>query len=131
MRPIYNFDMISTIWHEIVCWFPKISQDLPVLACCDHNIVLHWYENQNKNNLVIRFAHSHTASENLLVSPLEGKLQTTISTVVEWHTRIHSTTVDILTLLLWNEIIVCHTTPVGIPLLLWYDILLFHFTTVE
>ena len=73
--------------------------------------------------------HSHTASENLLVSPLEGKLQTTISTVVEWHTRIHSTTVDILTLLLWNEIIVCHTTTVDIPLLLWNEFILCHTTT--
>ena len=63
------------------------------------------------------------------MSPLEGKLQTTISTVVEWHTRIHSTTVDILTLLLWNEIIVCHTTTVDIPLLLWNEFILCHTTT--
>ena len=26
---------------------------LPVLMCCDLKIVLHWYENQNKNNFVI------------------------------------------------------------------------------
>ena len=83
----------------------------------------------NGFSLAYGYSHSHTASENLLVSPLEGKLQTTISTVVEWHTRIHSTTVDILTLLLWNEIIVCHTTTVDIPLLLWNEFILCHTTT--
>ena len=30
-----------------------ISGLFPVLVSCDHKIVLHWYENQNKNNLVI------------------------------------------------------------------------------
>ena len=44
----YNFDMLAMIWHEIVCWFMVISPFLPVLVCCDHKIVLHWYENQNK-----------------------------------------------------------------------------------
>ena len=28
IRQNYNFDMLATIWHEIVSWFPTISQDL-------------------------------------------------------------------------------------------------------
>ena len=47
MRPIYYFDTWAIIWHGIVCWFmvfPPCSS-----VCCDHKIVLHWYE----NNLLI------------------------------------------------------------------------------
>ena len=28
IRQNYNFDMLAMIWHEIVCWFLKIYQDL-------------------------------------------------------------------------------------------------------
>ena len=35
-------------WHCLL-----ISGVFPVLVCCDHKIVLYWYENQNKNNSVI------------------------------------------------------------------------------
>ena len=31
IRQNYNFDMLATIWHEIVCWFltiPRIYDDL-------------------------------------------------------------------------------------------------------
>ena len=44
MRPIYNFDTWAIIWHGVVCWFMGFSPFLPVLVCCDHKIVLHWYE---------------------------------------------------------------------------------------
>ena len=54
MRPIYYFDTWAIIWHGIVCWFVVFSPFLPVLVCCDHKIVLHWYENQNKNNFVLK-----------------------------------------------------------------------------
>ena len=53
MRPIYYFDTWAIIWYGIVCWFMVFPPFLTVLVCCDHKIVLHWYENQNKNNLVI------------------------------------------------------------------------------
>ena len=50
--------------YEIDLYYLKLSQHmmtdclliygfLPVLVCCDLKIVLHWYENQNKNNFVI------------------------------------------------------------------------------
>ena len=40
-------------WHCLL-----ISGFLLVLDCCDHKIVLHWYENKNKNNLVIMLCKS-------------------------------------------------------------------------
>ena len=58
MRQIYYFDTWAIIWHSIVCWFMVFSLFLPVLVCCDYKIVLHWYENQNKNNLVIMLRKS-------------------------------------------------------------------------
>ena len=58
MRPIYYFDTWAIIWHGIVCWFMVFPPFFPVLVCCDHKIVLHWYENQNKNNLVIMLRRS-------------------------------------------------------------------------
>ena len=58
MRPIYYFHTWSIIWHDIVCWFMVFPPFLPVLVCCDHKIVLHWYKNQNKNNLVIMLRKS-------------------------------------------------------------------------
>ena len=40
IRQNYNFDMLATIWHEIVSWFLTISQDL-------HNMItklfLFWF----------------------------------------------------------------------------------------
>ena len=43
-------------WHCLLIYgFPPF---FPVLVCCDHKIVLHWYENQNKNNLVIMLRKS-------------------------------------------------------------------------
>ena len=38
----------------------------PVLVCCGHKIVLHWYENQNKNNLVIMLRKSWEIFRNQL-----------------------------------------------------------------
>ena len=35
----YNFDMLAMIWHEIVCWFLKIYQDLKSFAAQEHRIV--------------------------------------------------------------------------------------------
>ena len=32
IRQNYNFDMLAMIWHEIVCWFLKIYQDLKTFA---------------------------------------------------------------------------------------------------
>ena len=32
IRQNYNFDMLAMIWHEIVCWFLKIYQDLKRFA---------------------------------------------------------------------------------------------------
>ena len=43
-------------WHCLLIYC--FSPFLPVLVCCDHKIVLHWYENQNKNNLVIMLRKS-------------------------------------------------------------------------
>ena len=48
----YYFDTWAIIWHELVCWFMVISPFLPVLVCCNHKIVLHWYE--NKNNFALK-----------------------------------------------------------------------------
>ena len=39
---------------------------LTILVCCDHKIILHWYENQNKNNLVIMFHKSWEIIRNQL-----------------------------------------------------------------
>ena len=47
-------------WHCLL-----ISGFFPVLVCCDHKIVLHWYENQNKNNLVIMLRKSWEILGNL------------------------------------------------------------------
>ena len=38
-RQNYNFDMLAMIWHEIVCWFLKIYQDLKRFAAQEHRIV--------------------------------------------------------------------------------------------
>ena len=53
MKPNYYFDAWAIIWHGIACWFLGF---FPVLVCCDHKIVLYWYENQN--NLVIMLSKS-------------------------------------------------------------------------
>jgi hypothetical protein len=63
MRPTYYFDTWAIIWHGIVCWFLVF---FPVLVCCNHKIVLHWYENQNKNNLVIMLRKSWEIVRNQL-----------------------------------------------------------------
>ena len=39
IRQNYNFDMSAMIWHEIVCWFLKIYQDLKRFAAQEHRIV--------------------------------------------------------------------------------------------
>ena len=39
IRHNYNSDMLATIWHEIVCWFLKIYQDLKRFAAQEHRIV--------------------------------------------------------------------------------------------
>ena len=39
IRQNYNFDMLAMIWHEIVCWFLKIYQDLKRFAAQEHKIV--------------------------------------------------------------------------------------------
>ena len=49
------------IWHAFVCWF----MFFPRFACCDHKIVLHWCENQNKNNFVIMLCKSWRILGNL------------------------------------------------------------------
>jgi hypothetical protein len=36
IRQNYKFDMLATIWHDIVSWFLKISQDFPGFAQHDH-----------------------------------------------------------------------------------------------
>ena len=40
IRQNYNFDTLAIIWHEIVCWFLKIFQDLKRFAAQEHIIVL-------------------------------------------------------------------------------------------
>ena len=65
MRPIYYFDTWAIIWHGIVCWFMVFTPFFPVLVFYDHEIVLHWYENQNKNNLVIMLHKSWKILGNL------------------------------------------------------------------
>ena len=39
IRQNYNFDMLAMIWHEIVCWFLKIYQDLKRFSAQEHRIV--------------------------------------------------------------------------------------------
>ena len=39
IRQNYNFDMLAMIWHEIVCWFLKIYQDLKRFAAQEKRIV--------------------------------------------------------------------------------------------
>ena len=46
-------------WHCLL-----ISVFIPVLVCCDHKIVVHWY--QNKNNLVIMLRKSWEIVRNQL-----------------------------------------------------------------
>ena len=48
-------------WHCLL-----ISGFFPVLVCCDHKIVLHWHENQYKNNLLITLRKSWEISRNQL-----------------------------------------------------------------
>ena len=38
IRQNYNFDMLAMIWHEIVCWFLKIYQDLKRFVAQEHRI---------------------------------------------------------------------------------------------
>ena len=42
IRQNYNFDMLAIIWHEIVCRFLKIYQDLKRFVAQEHRIVLFW-----------------------------------------------------------------------------------------
>ena len=39
IRQNYNFETLNLIWHEIVCWFLKIYQDLKSFAAQEHRIV--------------------------------------------------------------------------------------------
>ena len=57
-------------WHCLLIY--GFSPIFPSFVCCDHKIVLHWYENQNKNNLVIMLCKSWEILGN----------QLTISTIV-------------------------------------------------
>ena len=62
MRPIYYLDTWAIIWHGIACWFmvfPRFSQFLFVV------IIKLFYENQNKNNLVIMLRKSWEILGNL------------------------------------------------------------------
>ena len=43
IRQNYNFDMLATIWHEIVSWFLTISQDLHNMIT---KLVLFWFSYQ-------------------------------------------------------------------------------------
>ena len=65
MRPIFYFDTWAIIWYGIASWFMVFPPFSPVLVCCDHQIVLHRYENQNKNNLVIILGKSWDILGNL------------------------------------------------------------------
>ena len=38
--------MLAMIWHEIVCWFLKIYQDLKRFAAQEHRIVFVWCAEQ-------------------------------------------------------------------------------------
>ena len=58
---LYQYLSHHLTWHCL--W---ISGFLPVLVCCNHKIVLHWYENQNKNNLVIMLSKSWVIIRNQL-----------------------------------------------------------------
>ena len=50
---LYRYLSHHLTWHCLI-----ISGFSPVLVCCDHKIVLHWYENQNKKHLVIMLRKS-------------------------------------------------------------------------
>ena len=39
IRQNYKFDILAMFWHEIVCWFLKICQDLKRFAAQEHRIV--------------------------------------------------------------------------------------------
>ena len=40
IRQNYHFHILAIIWHEIVCWFLKVYQDLKRFAAQEHKIVL-------------------------------------------------------------------------------------------
>ena len=69
-------------------------------------------ENHTCSPAVHGKSHSHTASENLLVLLLEGKLQTKISTVVEWHTEnsFHNSRLTYSTFVKWNHSMSYHNS---------------------
>ena len=46
MRQLQTLFNKTKTWHRIVCWFSWISLFLPVLAWCDHKIVLFWSAEQ-------------------------------------------------------------------------------------
>ena len=52
MRTIYHFNTWAIIWHGIVHWFMFFPRFYQFLLLSSKN-VLHWHENQNKNNLLI------------------------------------------------------------------------------
>ena len=75
MRPIYYFDTWAIIWHSIVCWFIVFPPFLPVLVCCNHKIVLHWYEKQNKDNFTIMLRANHHKSWEIVRNQLSISCQ--------------------------------------------------------
>ena len=52
MRQLQILFNWAKTWHRIVCWFRWISLFLPVLAWCDHKIVLFWSAEQFYDHIV-------------------------------------------------------------------------------
>ena len=67
---ISNIIFHQNICYSLISWSPWdqfiiLTLDMALfvdlclfLVCCDHKIVMHWYENKNRNNLVIKLCKS-------------------------------------------------------------------------
>ena len=70
IRQIYNYDMLTTIWHEIDFWkFPRISQDLVIMIT---KLFLFWNSYQGNNFMITtnknweKRGKNHTSTSNAM-----------------------------------------------------------------
>ena len=63
-----NFIFKTKTWHEIVCWFSWIYLFLPVLAWCEHEIVLFWSAEQFYDYIMQKLGYSAKSTNNPMSS---------------------------------------------------------------